>query len=87
MGNDYYVTNEHRVWEDGRTEASGEVFGYGQITRQYYDRYRLPVMHTETNINEGPDGNEAVFWLWKEWANVLRLRKTACRFWVSPGIR
>jgi beta-glucosidase len=74
MGNDYYVTNEHRVWEDGRTEGSGEVFGYEQITRQYYNRYRLPVMHTETNINEGPTGNEAVFWLWKEWANVLRLR-------------
>ncbi|MGZ5543679.1 MAG: family 1 glycosylhydrolase [Limisphaerales bacterium] len=74
MGNDYYSTNEHRVWEDGRTEASGEVFGYEQITRQYYDRYRLPVMHTETNTNEGPNGKEAVFWLWKEWANVLRLR-------------
>jgi beta-glucosidase len=74
MGNDYYSTNEHRVWEDGRTEASGEVFGYEQITRQYYNRYRLPVMHTETNRNEGPTGNEAVFWLWKEWANVLRLR-------------
>jgi beta-glucosidase len=74
MGNDYYETNEHRVWEDGRTEASGEVFGYEQITRQYYHRYRLPVMHTETNHNEGPTGKEAVFWLWKEWANVLRLR-------------
>jgi beta-glucosidase/6-phospho-beta-glucosidase/beta-galactosidase len=74
MGNDYYVTNEHRVWEDGRTEPSGEVFGYEQITRQYYNRYRLPVMHTETNINEGPNGNEGVYWLWKEWANVLRLR-------------
>jgi beta-glucosidase/6-phospho-beta-glucosidase/beta-galactosidase len=74
MGNDYYVTNEHRVWEDGRTEPSGEVFGYELITRQYYNRYRLPVMHTETNINEGPIGTEAVYWLWKEWANVLRLR-------------
>ncbi len=73
MGNDYYVTNEHRVWEDGHTEASGEVFGYDEITWQYYDRYHLPVMHTETNYVQG-DGNAAVFWLWKEWANVLRLR-------------
>jgi len=50
------------------------VFGYTEITRQYYDRYRLPVMHTETNLREGPNGDEAVQWLWKEWASVLRLR-------------
>jgi hypothetical protein len=74
LGNDYYMTNEHRVHADGLTEASGEVFGYSEITRQYYDRYRLPVMHTETNLKEGPTGQEAVHWLWKEWANVLRLR-------------
>jgi beta-glucosidase len=74
LGNDYYCTNEHRVHPDGLTEASGEVFGYSEITRQYYGRYGLPVMHTETNMREGPNGNEAVQWLWKEWANVLRLR-------------
>ncbi|HEY0052062.1 MAG TPA: family 1 glycosylhydrolase [Caulobacteraceae bacterium] len=74
LGNDYYWTNEHRVAADGMTRASGEVFGYSEITRQYYARYRLPVMHTETNIAEGPKGDEAVNWLWKEWANVLRVR-------------
>ena len=74
LGNDYYWTNEHRVHEDGRTWASGEVFGYSEITRQYYERYHLPVMHTETNLKEGPNGDEAVNWLWKEWANVLRIR-------------
>lgn len=74
MGNDYYITNEHRVFQDGSTQASGEIFGYHVITSQYYDRYRLPVMHTETNIKQGPNGNEAVLWLWKEWANVLRVR-------------
>jgi beta-glucosidase len=74
LGNDYYCTNEHRVHEDGRTWAAGEVFGYSEITRQYYGRYGLPVMHTETNLKEGPNGDEAVNWLWKEWANVLRLR-------------
>jgi hypothetical protein len=31
-------------------------------------------MHTETNFAEGPRGDEAVYWLWKEWANVLRVR-------------
>jgi beta-glucosidase len=74
MGNDYYVTNEHRVGADGSTRASGEVFGYAEITRQYYARYGLPVMHTETHLEEGPRGDEAVYWLWKEWANVLRVR-------------
>ena len=34
----------------------------------------FPVMHTETNLNEGPTGEEAVDWLWKQWANVLRVR-------------
>jgi len=74
MGNDYYVTNEHRVFADGHTVASGEIFGYDELTWQYYNRYRLPVMHTETNLAQGPNGDEAVFWLWKEWANVLRVR-------------
>jgi beta-glucosidase/6-phospho-beta-glucosidase/beta-galactosidase len=76
MGNDYYVTNEHRVSADGATRAAGDVFGYDEITRQYYDRYRLPVMHTETNLMEGPTGQEAVDWLWKQWANVLHVRNT-----------
>lgn len=74
LGNDYYITNEHRVAADWSTTASGEVFGYNAITHQYHDRYRLPVMHTETNLAEGPLGTEAVDWLWKQWANVLRVR-------------
>jgi beta-glucosidase len=74
MGNDYYVTNEHWVAADGRTRRAGEVFGYGDITRQYHGRYGLPVMHTETNFWQGPQGDEAVQWLWKQWTNVLRLR-------------
>src|SRR3954452_12756186 len=74
MGNDYYVTNEHLVAADGRTRAAGEIFGYATITRQYHERYHLPVMHTETNLQEGPTGEEAVSWLWKQWANVLRVR-------------
>jgi beta-glucosidase len=74
LGNDYYWTNEHRVAANGATRASGEIFGYSEITRQYHNRYRLPVMHTETNFIEGPRGDEAVNWLWKQWANVLRVR-------------
>jgi beta-glucosidase/6-phospho-beta-glucosidase/beta-galactosidase len=74
MGNDYYVTNEHLVYPDGNTGPSGEIFGYGEITGQYFQRYRLPVWHTETNLVEGPRGDEAVLWLRKQWANVLQAR-------------
>lgn len=71
MGNDYYVSNEHLLVNEKLREKSGEIFGYYVITREYYDRYNLPVMHTETNRDE-PD---AVQWLWKTWANIQRLRK------------
>ncbi len=70
----YTPVNEHRVFADVSSVASGEVFGYDEITWQYHDRYRLPVMHTETNLIEGPNGDEAVNWLWKQWANVLQVR-------------
>jgi beta-glucosidase/6-phospho-beta-glucosidase/beta-galactosidase len=73
MGNDYYWTNEHLVLEDGSTRASGEVFGYAVLTQQYHDRYGLPVMHTETNLRDDNEG-DAERWLWKQWANVLRVR-------------
>lgn len=72
MGTDYYVTNEHLLRADGTTIASGEFFGYYVIAKQYYDRYGLPLMHTETNIRE-EEG--AVQWLWKEWNTMLRLRQ------------
>jgi beta-glucosidase len=70
MGTDYYITNEHIMRPDGTSIGAGDVYGYYVITRQYYDRYRLPVMHTETNRT----ADHAVEWLWKEWMNLLRLR-------------
>ncbi len=70
MGNDYYVTNEHLVFPDGHTQAAGEIFGYYVITNQYFKRYRLPIMHTETNLKM-PASKE---WLLKQWANVHRLK-------------
>jgi beta-glucosidase/6-phospho-beta-glucosidase/beta-galactosidase len=72
MGNDYYITNEHLVHEDGTTTGAGEIFGYYVITKQYFDRYHLPVMHTETNRH---GATEAPRWLQKQWANLLRLRQ------------
>ena len=71
MGNDYYNTNENLVHADGSLSLSGEILGYYPITHQYFSRYRLPVMHTETNYSD-PD---AVTWLQKEWANVHRLKE------------
>jgi len=71
MGTDYYITNEHILHQDGHTMAAGDVYGYYVITRQYFDRYKMPVMHTETNRT----GKLAVEWLWKEWMNLLRLRE------------
>jgi beta-glucosidase/6-phospho-beta-glucosidase/beta-galactosidase len=71
MGNDYYITNEHVVHSDGTTSPSGEVFGYYVITEQYFSRYHLPVMHTETNLK---DAGGAVHWLKKQWSNMHRLK-------------
>jgi beta-glucosidase/6-phospho-beta-glucosidase/beta-galactosidase len=70
MGTDYYVTNEHVIKPSGHAIGAGDVYGYYVITRQYYDRYKLPVMHTETNRVH----THAIEWLWKEWMNLLRLR-------------
>ena len=53
------------------TVEAGDVYGYYAITRQYFDRYKMPVMHTETNRT----AKYAVEWLWKEWMNLLRLRE------------
>ena len=70
MGNDYYQWNEHLMVREDEWVPSGEILGYYVITKQYYDRYRLPVMHTETNaVTE-----QAVTWLWKEWSSMIRLR-------------
>ncbi len=45
---------------------------------------RKPVMHTETNVF---NANEAPTWLWKQWMNVLSMRKQGvpvCGFtWYS----
>jgi len=71
MGNDFYERNEHITLPGGGTRPSGEVYGWSPITRQYYERYRRPVMHTETNT---PDVEDAPRWLWKEFFNVLHLR-------------
>jgi beta-glucosidase len=74
MGTDYYGANEHWVPAEGPMKSAGPVFGYAILARQYYERYRLPVMLTETNktnAQEGPD------WLHHQWACVQELRRVA----------
>ena len=73
MGIDYYEWNEKVINIDGRPEMLGELFGWYVITGQYYDRYRLPVMHTETNMT---DAEEAPNWLLRQWHNVELIRKS-----------
>jgi len=72
MGNDYYGHNERLLLPDGSWMEGEDVLGWYLITLRYYKRYFKPVMHTETNIS---DPDEAPRWLWKQWANVLRMRR------------
>ncbi len=72
MGNDYYGRNEKIVLPNGDQCSAEDVFGWFQITKEYYDRYRKPTMHTETNHF---DSELAPMWLWKQWMNVLRMRQ------------
>jgi beta-glucosidase/6-phospho-beta-glucosidase/beta-galactosidase len=72
LGLDYYEWNEKLINIDGRPEMLGELFGWYVITKQYFDRYRKPIMHTETNT---PDANEAPQWLWRQWHNVQLIRR------------
>ena len=71
MGNDYYGRNERIKLPDGSMASAEDVFGWAQITLAYRDRYRKPVMHTETNHF---DPDLAPTWLWKQWLNVLKVR-------------
>jgi len=84
MGNDYYGRNERILLPDGSYCGGEDVYGWYYVTKDYYNRYRKPVMHTETNVF---DANEAPTWLWKQWMNVLSMRKQGvpvCGFtWYS----
>ncbi len=72
MGNDYYGKNEKILLPDGSTCTAEDVMGWYLITKEYYERYRKPVMHTETNTFKSEEGST---WLWKQWINVLRMRR------------
>lgn len=71
LGMDYYITSEHYINKEGRLRGSGDVLGLSEVTRHYYQRYNLPVMHTETNMNH--DHGDAIAWLHRQWSNICHL--------------
>jgi beta-glucosidase/6-phospho-beta-glucosidase/beta-galactosidase len=74
LGVDYYEWNERLIDHDGNARALGELFGWYVIADQYWQRYRRPMMHTETNKM---DAQGAPRWLWRQWHNVQLLSKAA----------
>jgi beta-glucosidase/6-phospho-beta-glucosidase/beta-galactosidase len=79
MGSDYYRTNEHHVDANGAMRDAEELLGYALIVREYVDRYGLPLMHTETNCDQGPRGDEAIDWLSRQWMLVRSLMRSGAR--------
>ncbi|NUR45881.1 MAG: family 1 glycosylhydrolase [Sphingomonas sp.] len=72
LGVDYYEWNEKLIDQDGEKRALGELFGWYVIASHYWERYRRPMMHTETNRI---DASDAPRWLWRQWHNVQLLRR------------
>jgi beta-glucosidase/6-phospho-beta-glucosidase/beta-galactosidase len=72
LGVDYYEWNERLIDPRGNARALGELFGWYVIADQYWQRYRRPMMHTETNRM---DADGAARWLWRQWHNVQLLAK------------
>jgi beta-glucosidase/6-phospho-beta-glucosidase/beta-galactosidase len=72
MGIDYYKTNERVIRPDGQQEFVGPCLGWHTIGRIYYDRYKKPMMLTETNLS---DAEQAPRWMWNVWHNVDALRR------------
>jgi hypothetical protein len=72
LGVDYYEWNERLIDRQGKALALGEMFGWYVIADQYWQRYRRPMMHTETNKM---DAHGAPRWLWRQWHNVQLLAK------------
>ena len=72
MGMDYYAANERLLQPNGKQTEVGPVLGWHTIARQYYERYRKPMMLTETNAL---DPQKATDWLWSVWQNVASLRR------------
>jgi beta-glucosidase/6-phospho-beta-glucosidase/beta-galactosidase len=82
MGNDYYMRNEHSVSEvpktghakkpspsEKRNDDKAIALGYYAVAKHYFNRYRMPLMLTETNMDEP----YAEYWLAQNWMSLRRL--------------
>ena len=72
LGVDYYEWNEKLIDSNGQAQTLGELFGWYAVASQYYERYRRPMMHTETNRMDAREGPR---WLWRQWHNVQLIRR------------
>jgi beta-glucosidase len=70
LGLDYYKSCEHRVSATGRSTTARNGFGFRRLAASYYERYRLPLFHCETNIAS----RHAVGWLEEQWRELSDLR-------------
>lgn len=50
LGLDYYVHSEHGFHREGSVAPNPAGRGFAAVARDYVERYRLPVMLSETNI-------------------------------------
>jgi len=75
LGSDYYRSNEHHVDADGGMRPADELLGFAVIAREYVERYKLPLMHTETNRDQGRRGDESCAWLQRQWALLRSLMR------------
>ncbi|MBK5187377.1 MAG: hypothetical protein JJD97_03980, partial [Gemmatimonadaceae bacterium] len=54
---------------NGRQTTNRKGLGFRSLARSYYDRYRIPLFHCETNTVT----DHAVEWLTKQWDDVSSL--------------
>jgi beta-glucosidase/6-phospho-beta-glucosidase/beta-galactosidase len=70
LGVDYYPTCEHRVASTGRQNGCRTPMGFKRLATQYYQRYRIPIFHCETNRVS----SLAVDWLDSQWSDIVAMR-------------
>ena len=71
VGHDYYRGNERVIGADGRNRKAGrDRRGFASMAHDFYRRYQLPFMLSETNIA----GRLAPRWLAETWNDAIALR-------------
>jgi len=71
LGTDFYPTCEHRVCATGHSTVARKGRGYRALAVEYWERYRIPLFHCETNRPT----SSAPRWLAAQWADVCALRE------------